>query len=208
MVSGTCRRGRTLLLPPRWKWRSVRLKEARWGSMIQSGRDRPSMAQQARTSSSAATAAMDQMISASGKKPFPAALAGDSPIPMPADLAVDRQCAPRSGGQRIQHPSPAVRRGRPSLRGPRRCATRSGGLEAGKAGLDEACYRRARHIVGGKRHLWRPPMRWRATIWTRLGELMAESRAAMRDDFEITSARHRLVCADHQGQDRHRWRRG
>ncbi|MDX7821498.1 galactokinase, partial [Aeromonas caviae] len=56
------------------------------------------------------------------------------------------------------------------------------GLEAGKAGLDEACYRRARHIVGENARTLAAADALASHDLTRLGELMAESHAAMRDD--------------------------
>ncbi|MGL4504968.1 MAG: galactokinase, partial [Aeromonas sobria] len=58
--------------------------------------------------------------------------------------------------------------------------------EAGKAGLDEACYRRARHVVGENARTLAAADALASHDLSRLGELMAESHAAMRDDFEIT----------------------
>ena len=59
-------------------------------------------------------------------------------------------------------------------------------LEANKAGLDEACYRRARHIVGENGRTLAAAEALANGDLPRLGTLMAESHAAMRDDFEIT----------------------
>ncbi|MGR7922421.1 galactokinase [Zobellella denitrificans] len=59
-------------------------------------------------------------------------------------------------------------------------------LEAGKAGLDDACYRRARHVVGENARTLAAAEALAGRDLVRLGQLMAESHAAMRDDFEIT----------------------
>ncbi len=82
---------------------------------------------------------MDQMISASGKQDHALLLDCRSLetrlIPMPTDLAVlivNSNAAPRPGGQRIQHPPPAVRSGRPSLRGQGAARSGSGGAGSGQ----------------------------------------------------------------------------
>ncbi|MGE6291666.1 galactokinase, partial [Aeromonas media] len=59
-------------------------------------------------------------------------------------------------------------------------------LEVGKAGLDEACYRRARHVVGENARTLAAAEALASGDLVRLGELMGQSHAAMRDDFEIT----------------------
>ena len=59
-------------------------------------------------------------------------------------------------------------------------------LESGKAGLDEACYRRARHVVGENARTLAAAEALASGDLVRLGELMGQSHAAMRDDFEIT----------------------
>ena len=59
-------------------------------------------------------------------------------------------------------------------------------LEAGKAGLDDIAYRRARHVVTeNARTLAAADALERGDLGT-LGGLMAASHASMRDDFEIT----------------------
>jgi galactokinase len=60
------------------------------------------------------------------------------------------------------------------------------GLDAGKTGLDEACYRRACHIVGENARTLAAADALAQGELAQLGVLMAQSHAAMRDDFEIT----------------------
>ncbi|MGL5947979.1 MAG: galactokinase [Aeromonas sp.] len=59
-------------------------------------------------------------------------------------------------------------------------------LEANKGDLNDACYRRARHVVGENARTLAAADALASDDLVRLGELMAESHAAMRDDFEIT----------------------
>ncbi|MDT8953737.1 galactokinase, partial [Aeromonas caviae] len=136
---------------------------------------------------------MDQMISASGKTDHSLLLDCRSLetrlIPMPADLAVlivnsnvRRGLVDSEYNTRRQQCEEAARHyGVKALRD-----LDLAGLEAGKAGLDEACYRRARHIVGENARTLAAADALASHDLTRLGELMAESHAAMRDDFEIT----------------------
>jgi galactokinase len=115
---------------------------------------------------------MDQMISASGKQDHALLLDCRSLetrlIPMPTDLAVlivnsnaRRGLVDSEYNTRRQQCETAARHyGVKALRD-LDLAT----LEAGKAGLDEACYRRARHVVGENARTWRRPMRWHRAIW-------------------------------------------
>jgi galactokinase len=59
-------------------------------------------------------------------------------------------------------------------------------LEAGKAGLDDFPYRRARHVVTENARTKAAANALKNGNLQRLGELMAKSHASMRDDFEIT----------------------
>ncbi len=59
-------------------------------------------------------------------------------------------------------------------------------LHAGAAGLDDVAFRRARHIVTENRRTQDAAAALAANDLRRLGVLMAESHASMRDDFEIT----------------------
>lgn len=136
---------------------------------------------------------MDQMISASGKTDHALLLDCRSLetrlIPMPSDLAVlivnsnvRRGLVDSEYNTRRQQCEAAARHyGVKALRD-----LDLAGLEAGKAGLDETCYRRARHIVGENARTLAAADALASHDLTRLGELMAESHAAMRDDFEIT----------------------
>ena len=54
------------------------------------------------------------------------------------------------------------------------------------AGLDPVAYARARHVVGENARTLAAAQALQAGDLTRLGGLMAQSHAAMRDDFEIT----------------------
>lgn len=133
------------------------------------------------------------MISASGKTDHALLLDCRSLqtrlIPMPADLAVlivnsnvRRGLVDSEYNTRRQQCETAARHyGVKALRD-----LDLAGLEAGKAGLDDACYRRARHIVGENARTLAAADALASHDLTRLGELMAESHAAMRDDFEIT----------------------
>ncbi|MGL5285098.1 MAG: galactokinase [Aeromonas sp.] len=136
---------------------------------------------------------MDQMISACGKTDHALLLDCRSLetrlIPMPANLAVlivnsnvrrglvDSEYNTR----RTQCETAARHYGVKALRDLDLAA-----LEAGKAGLDEACYRRARHVVGENARTLAAADALASGDLARLGVLMAESHAAMRDDFEIT----------------------
>ncbi len=59
-------------------------------------------------------------------------------------------------------------------------------LEAGKGGLDDVAYRRARHVVTENARTVAAAEALEAGDLTALGVLMARSHASMRDDFEIT----------------------
>jgi galactokinase len=59
-------------------------------------------------------------------------------------------------------------------------------LQAGSAGLDEVCYRRARHIVTENARTLAAAEALAVGDLASLGRLMAASHASMRDDFEIT----------------------
>lgn len=59
-------------------------------------------------------------------------------------------------------------------------------LEAGRSGLDETSYRRARHVVGENARTVEAAKSLRAGDLGQLGELMRESHASLRDDFEVT----------------------
>jgi galactokinase len=59
-------------------------------------------------------------------------------------------------------------------------------LEAGKAGLDETSYRRARHVVTENARTEAAAQALSRGNLQRLGELMEQSHRSMRDDFEIT----------------------
>lgn len=136
---------------------------------------------------------MDQMISASGKTDHALLLDCRSLetrlIPMPSDLAVliinsnvRRGLVDSEYNTRRQQCEHTARHyGVKALRDLDMAA-----LEAGKAGLDETSYRRARHVVGENARTLAAADALASGDLVRLGELMAESHAAMRDDFEIT----------------------
>jgi galactokinase len=60
-------------------------------------------------------------------------------------------------------------------------------LEAGKAGLDNLAYRRARHVVTENARTEAAANALKRGNLQRLGELMEQSHASMRDDFQITA---------------------
>ncbi len=59
-------------------------------------------------------------------------------------------------------------------------------LLAGRAGLDETSFRRARHVVTENARTLAAAQALETGDMARLGQLMAQSHASMRDDFEIT----------------------
>jgi galactokinase len=59
-------------------------------------------------------------------------------------------------------------------------------LEAGRDGLDDVTVRRARHVVTENARTLAAAEALAAGDLARLGVLMAQSHASMRDDFEIT----------------------
>ena len=136
---------------------------------------------------------MDQMISASGEKDHALLLDCRSLetrlIPMPSNLAVlivnsnvRRGLVDSEYNTRRQQCEAAARHyGVKALRDLDLAA-----LEAGKDGLDEVSYRRARHVVGENTRTLAAADALASGDLARLGELMGQSHAAMRDDFEIT----------------------
>ena len=136
---------------------------------------------------------MDQMISASGEKDHALLLDCRSLetrlIPMPSNLAVlivnsnvRRGLVDSEYNTRRQQCEAAARHyGVKALRDLDLAA-----LEAGKGGLDEVSYRRARHVVGENTRTLAAADALASGDLARLGELMGQSHAAMRDDFEIT----------------------
>jgi galactokinase len=59
-------------------------------------------------------------------------------------------------------------------------------LETGKTGLDDVSFRRARHVVTENARTEAAASALKRGNLQRLGELMEQSHASMRDDFEIT----------------------
>lgn len=59
-------------------------------------------------------------------------------------------------------------------------------LEAGKAGLDDVSYRRARHVISENDRTLLAATALKTGNLATFGALMAQSHASMRDDFEIT----------------------
>ena len=62
----------------------------------------------------------------------------------------------------------------------------SDALEAGRSGLNPVTFRRARHVVNENERTLAAARSLAAGDLGHLGELMADSHASMRDDFEIT----------------------
>lgn len=136
---------------------------------------------------------MDQLISARGEAGH--ALLIDcrslaaTPVPLPPDLAVmivhshvKRGLVDSEYNTRRRQCEAAARHyGVPALRD-----VDLARLEAGRAGLDEVTYRRARHIVTENARTLAAADALAAGDLQALGALMAASHASMRDDFEIT----------------------
>ncbi len=59
-------------------------------------------------------------------------------------------------------------------------------LEAAKSKLDPLIYRRARHVIGENDRTLEAAHCLRAGQWERLGTLMYESHASLRDDYEVS----------------------
>ncbi|MGL5488713.1 MAG: galactokinase [Shewanella sp.] len=136
---------------------------------------------------------MDQMISACGQTDHALLLDCRSLdgrlIPMPDDLAVliinsnvRRGLVDSEYNTRRQQCEAAARHyGVAALRDLDMTA-----LEAGKAGLDQQIYRRARHVVGENQRTLDAAEALACGDLLALSKLMAASHAAMRDDFAIT----------------------
>jgi len=136
---------------------------------------------------------MDQLISARGEAGCALLIDCRSlqarPVPLPAGIAVMIVHSNVQRGlvdseyntRRAQCEAAARHYGVPALRD-----VDLDRLEAGRRGLDEVCYRRARHIVTENRRTLDAADALAAGDLPRLGRLMAESHASMRDDFEIT----------------------
>jgi galactokinase len=59
-------------------------------------------------------------------------------------------------------------------------------LENAKSSMREVVYRRARHVITENERTLEATEALSTQNWQHLGELMAQSHASMRDDFEIT----------------------
>ncbi len=111
------------------------------------------------------------------------------PVPMPAGLAVivihsgiERGLVDSAYNERREQCERAARHyGVAALRDVDEAA-----LEAGREGLDPLTYRRARHVVTENARTLAAADALAAGDLERLGLLMAQSHASMRDDFEIT----------------------
>jgi galactokinase len=111
------------------------------------------------------------------------------PVPMPPGLAVivihsriERGLVDSAYNERREQCERAARHyGVPALRDLDEAA-----LEAGREGLDDVTFRRARHVVTENGRTLAAADALASGDLARLGELMARSHASMRDDFEIT----------------------
>jgi galactokinase len=136
---------------------------------------------------------MDQLISAQGLMDHAVLIDCDNlalqPVPMPHDLAVmivhsrvKRGLVESEYNTRRQQCEAAARHfGVPSLR-----QVTLADLNAQSAPLDKVIYRRARHVVTENQRTLDMAQALAQQKLTRVGDLMAESHASMRDDFEIT----------------------
>jgi len=146
---------------------------------------------------------MDQLISARGRAGH--ALLIDCrtldarPVPLPADLAVMIIHSRVARGlvesayneRRAQCTAAAAHFGVPALRDLDESALASdgdapGGMGDRAAALDPVVRRRARHVLSENRRTLEAADALAAGDLVRLGRLMAESHASMRDDFQIT----------------------
>lgn len=111
------------------------------------------------------------------------------PVPMPEGLAVivihsriERGLVDSAYNERRRQCEAAARHyGVPALRDLDEAA-----LAAGREGLDPLTFRRARHVVSENARTLAAADALAAGDLPRLGKLMAQSHASMRDDFEIT----------------------
>jgi len=60
-------------------------------------------------------------------------------------------------------------------------------LQAGRSGLEEVVFRRARHVVTENQRVLDATAAMRSRDAARMGELFNESHASLRDDFEVTN---------------------
>jgi galactokinase len=61
-------------------------------------------------------------------------------------------------------------------------------LELARSKMDDAVYRRARHIIGEIERTVHAAKAMRQSDWSRVGELMYASHASLRDDYEVSCA--------------------
>lgn len=136
---------------------------------------------------------MDQLISARGEAGHALlidcrSLAAQA-VPMPEDVAVMIVHSRIRRGlvdseyntRRLQCEAAALHYGVPALRD-----VNVSLLESAAAGLDAVALRRARHVVTENQRTVDAALALAAHDLVRMGQLMAESHASMRDDFEIT----------------------
>jgi galactokinase len=62
----------------------------------------------------------------------------------------------------------------------------AGGLEQAEGKMDKVVFRRARHVIGEIERTVQAADRVRATNWTTVGQLMYDSHASLRDDYEVS----------------------
>lgn len=136
---------------------------------------------------------MDQMISALGEQDHALLIdcedLDSQPVPIPDSLSliivnsnVQRGLVDSEYNlRREQCESVAEHFGVESLR-----HVELGQLEAARADLSDVCYRRARHVLTENRRTQNASHALEAGNISKLSELMAQSHASMRDDFEIT----------------------
>jgi galactokinase len=60
------------------------------------------------------------------------------------------------------------------------------GLEQARGKMDKVVFRRARHVIGEIERTFQAAERVRATNWTTVGQLMYDSHASLRDDYEVS----------------------
>ena len=136
---------------------------------------------------------MDQLVSANAMAGHALlidcrSLAG-TPVPIPADAAVlviasgvvRQLLGSEYNDRRRQCEAAAQHYGVQALRD-----LDVAGLDAGRVGLDDSTYRRARHVVTENARTLETAVALKVGDLQRLGELFAASHASMRDDFEIT----------------------
>jgi galactokinase len=117
-------------------------------------------------------------------------LAGDAPVFFICDTAKERTLAASAYNRRRAECESAARHfGQKSLRG-----VSDEMLQAGRHELDEVVYRRCRHVLAENARVLEAVDVMGRGDWPRFGQLLQDSHASLRDDYEVSCEELNIMC--------------